>query len=117
MAVGVTTAVVFVLVGVAFGSVMIPLRAIFSIGLTLAFVYGAAVWVYEDGVLNGLHFAGLAGNTALSWFSPVLSFSVVVGLGLDYDIFLISRVFEFRKVRKGPGAWGRVRVRSGPGSA
>lgn len=97
-AVGITTAVVFVLVGVSFGSVMIPLRAVFSIGITLAFVYGAAVWVYEDGILDGLNFSGLAGNVALSWFSPILSFSVVVGLGLDYDVFLISRIQEFRKV-------------------
>lgn len=85
---------------------MIPLRAVFSIGMTLAFVYGCAVWVYEDGVLDGLHFAGLAGNVALSWFSPILSFSVVVGLGLDYDVFLISRIQEFRKV-----GWGMSRRR------
>ena len=36
----VTAAVVFVLVGVSFWSIMIPLRAVFSIGMTLAFVYG-----------------------------------------------------------------------------
>lgn len=102
----VTAAVVFVLVGVSFWSIMIPLRAVFSIGMTLAFVYGCAVWVYEDGVLDGLHFAGLAGNVALSWFSPILSFSVVVGLGLDYDVFLISRIQEFRKV-----GWGMSRRR------
>ena len=100
IAIGVTTVLVFILVGFSFGSLLIPLRAIYSIGLTLAFVYGTAVWVYQDGALNFLHFSGLHDNTALSWFSPILSFSVVVGLGLDYDVFLLSRIQEFRKVRE-----------------
>ena len=27
---------------------------------------------------------------------PVMAFSIIVGLGLDYDVFLVSRVLEFR---------------------
>lgn len=96
-AIGATTAVVFVLIGLAFRSLVVPIRAIFSITLTLSFVYGAAVWVYQDGVLDGLHFAGLRGSGSLSWISPVMCFSVLVGLGLDYDVFLLSRIIEYRK--------------------
>eukprot|EP00049_Salpingoeca_infusionum_P022360 m.6295 g.6295 ORF g.6295 m.6295 type:complete len:854 (+) comp5144_c0_seq1:67-2628(+) len=97
-AVGVTTAVVFVLVGLAFQSISIPLRAIYSIALTVAFVYGCAVWVFQDGALNWLHVASLSGSLhALSWMSPVMAFSVLVGLGLDYDVFLLSRIVEYRR--------------------
>eukprot|EP00056_Hartaetosiga_gracilis_P006000 m.91952 g.91952 ORF g.91952 m.91952 type:complete len:341 (+) comp12343_c0_seq3:1532-2554(+) len=97
-AVGITTALVFVLVGAAFWSVSIPIRAILTIAETLAFVYGCAVWVYQFGALDFLTIPGLSGNLkALSWISPVMAFSVLVGLGLDYDVFLLSRVVEYRK--------------------
>ncbi len=33
---------------------------------------------------------------SLSWIPPLVSFSIIVGIGLDYDIFLITRVQEFR---------------------
>jgi uncharacterized membrane protein YdfJ with MMPL/SSD domain len=35
-------------------------------------------------------------SDGISWLPPVMCFSIIVGLGLDYDVFLISRVFEFR---------------------
>jgi len=98
VAVGITAVVVFVLIGVAFRSVIIPFRAVFSIGLTILLVYGAAIFVYEDGYLSFLNFNGLMPlkNASLSWIPPILSFSIVVGLGLDYDVFLLSRIIEAR---------------------
>jgi len=100
MAVGITGAVVFLLIGVAFRSMVVPLRAVFSIGLTLCLVYGAAIFVYEDGVLAFLQFKGLMplqNDASLCWIPPILSFSIVVGLGLDYDVFLLSRILEARE--------------------
>lgn len=41
---------------------------------------------------------GVAGAGALSWIAPIMCFSIVVGLGLDYDVFLICRVMEYRKL-------------------
>lgn len=38
----------------------------------------------------------LGDSGGISWLPPVMCFSIIVGLGLDYDVFLISRVFEFR---------------------
>jgi len=100
MAVGITGALVFCLVGLSFYSVVVPLRAVISIGLTVGIVYGAAIFVYEDGVLVGLGFPGLMPeeqDKCLSWIPPILCFSILVGLGLDYDIFLISRILEARQ--------------------
>ena len=100
MAVGITGAVVFLLIGVAFRSMVVPLRAVFSIGLTLCLVYGAAIFVFEDGMLAFLQFKGLMplqNDASLCWIPPILSFSIVVGLGLDYDVFLLSRILEARE--------------------
>lgn len=96
MAIGITTAVVVVLTGLAFRSVVIPIRAVFSLFLTLAFSYGIAVWVYQDGVLDFFSWAPLAGSGAMCWLVPVMAFSILVGLGLDYDIFLLTRIREYR---------------------
>eukprot|EP00053_Salpingoeca_punica_P017212 m.165058 g.165058 ORF g.165058 m.165058 type:complete len:848 (+) comp17149_c3_seq7:3642-6185(+) len=97
IAIAVTIGLVFVLVGVAFRSLLVPLRSVLSIAATLSLVYGCAVFVYQNGVLNFLGFSGLHGSGALCWIGPILSFSIVVGLGLDYDVFLLTRVFEFRR--------------------
>ena len=97
-AIGVTLGVVFVLTGIAFRSLVVPARAVLSITLTLAYVYACVVWVYQDGVLDFLSLESLSGQGALSWIAPVMAFSVLVGLGLDYDIFLLTRVREYREM-------------------
>ena len=37
-------------------------------------------------------------STGVYYIIPPMSFSILVGLALDYDIFLMSRVVEFRKM-------------------
>lgn len=95
--IAVTLTVSFVLVGIAFKSIIVPLRAVATITMTVAWVYGFGSMVYEHGALNWLGIASLKETGALGWLAPVMSFSVVVGLGLDYDVFLLTRVREYRK--------------------
>ena len=103
--VGFTALFVLVWIGLAFRSLLIPLRAVLTIGMTISYVFAMAVWVYEYGVLDWLGFDGMAlsgkeagsDTGALAWIVPVMCFSVLVGLGLDYDVFLISRIVEYRK--------------------
>ncbi|KAH3745164.1 MMPL family transporter [Pelomyxa schiedti] len=85
--VGVTCAVVILLAALAFQSVFLPIRMVFTLGLTVGWVYGFATLVYGYILDKGLH-----------WFPPLIVFSVIVGLGVDYDVFLFSRVTEFRKM-------------------
>jgi uncharacterized membrane protein YdfJ with MMPL/SSD domain len=47
--IGVTIGVVLLFVAVAFRSVLIPIRSIFTVALTIAFVYGFAILVYQKG--------------------------------------------------------------------
>ena len=108
----VTLACVFLLVGLAFRSVVVPLRAVVTIGMTCAMVYGFAVMVYELGALDWLGLAALHSNPwGMYWISPVLAFSILVGLGVDYDVFLLTRIVEYRAERRaGPPGGGAAAV-------
>jgi uncharacterized membrane protein YdfJ with MMPL/SSD domain len=93
----ITTAVVFLLMGLFFGSFVPPLRSIVSISCTLAFSFGLAVLVYQDGLWDLTRIRSLiAVEGDICWLVPVMSFSIIVGLALDYDFFLVSRILEFR---------------------
>ena len=52
--------------------------------------------MYQNGIFEGLHTAALSNSGGLCWVPPVLCFSLLVGLGLDYHIFLLNRVMEYR---------------------
>jgi len=94
--VGVTLGVVFALLGIAFRSLVVPLRAVLTISLSLVLTMGCAWLVYGRGALDGLGWVALSGQGALTWSAPVLAFPIMVGLGLDYDIFLLGRILEYR---------------------
>jgi len=87
----------FGVVFAAFRSVLVPLRAVLSIALTVGWVYGILIWVYQEGALEWTGIASLAPTpSGISWLVPVITFAVLVGLGLDYDVFLLTRVYEIR---------------------
>ena len=92
---GLTATVIFVLVGFSFRSVVVPLRSIVSVALTEALVFGVAVAVYQTpGVLEWTGWSHVQTEDGISWSAPVVAFTVIVGIALDYDIFLITRVVE-----------------------
>lgn len=94
----VTCGVVVLIVGAAFRSLFIPLRSIATIALTIFFVQGLAALVYQYGVWEWTHFEGFASTHAVIYINPLLSFSIIVGVGLDYDIFLLTRIVEYRRI-------------------
>merc|ERR1711920_223729 len=61
--------------------------------------YGAALYVYEDGVISWLGFPGLSPleDFGIDWTVPLFTLTFIVGLAFDYEIFLIERVREFRE--------------------
>eukprot|EP00771_Trimastix_marina_P000174 gnl/Trimastix_PCT/1183.p1 GENE.gnl/Trimastix_PCT/1183~~gnl/Trimastix_PCT/1183.p1 ORF type:complete len:957 (-),score=320.33 gnl/Trimastix_PCT/1183:444-3314(-) len=89
MMVSVTSGVVFLLVSLVYRSLFISLRALVTLGMTICWTYGWSIIFFTTGLFE-IH--------ALCWFVPIMSFSIMVGLGLDYDIFLLSRVYEFRRM-------------------
>ena len=78
-----------------FKSVFVPLRLIITIGLTLSWIYGIASLIFDVGIVDGI-IPALQDINALYWATPVMSFSILIGLGLDYDVFLLSRISEYR---------------------
>jgi RND superfamily putative drug exporter len=55
----------------------------------------SSVWVFQGGNFEWAS-SNLKSIHSLYWLVPVMSFSILVGLGLDYDIFLVSRIYEYR---------------------
>ena len=90
-----SSGIVFVFLALCFRSIVIPLRAVLTISMTLMWVFGFAAMTYQKGALNWLHIASLSKTGAISWSVPVLSYAIVIGIGLDYDIFLLSRMMEY----------------------
>lgn len=88
--------VVFVVVGVSFQSLLVPLRAVLCLLWMLVVTFGLAVLVFQDGWLAFLQLPQLGPRSAgaMSWMSPCMAFPVVVGLGLDYDIFYSGQVVD-----------------------
>jgi uncharacterized membrane protein YdfJ with MMPL/SSD domain len=97
--VGVTTGVVLVFIAIAFKSVLVPLMSVLTGALTVGTVYGMADLIYEHGILDWMGFPGLSSSPthALLWMCPLLAFSVIIGIGLDYNVFLLVRVREYRQ--------------------
>lgn len=83
----------FVMLAVAFQSILVPLKAILMNCLSVLGTFGLTVLVFQFGVGGGL--LGLAGPTeAVHVIIPVLVFAVVFGLSMDYGVFLLARVKE-----------------------
>jgi len=98
----ITLVVVFVLMGLFFKSIVTPIRSVAGITLVISFVYGLAVLIFQK---EGDKWFGISffRTTEVSFVAPVMSFSVIVGLGLDYDVFLISRILELRLQKENGG--------------
>ena len=91
----VTMIVVYTLIAFMFRSVFIPLRLIITIGLTLSWIYGLGIFVFKTQVFKTV-IPALQGVNSFYWLVPIMAFSILIGIGLDYDIFLLSRISEFR---------------------
>ena len=78
-----------------FRSVLLPLRLAFALLFTLAATFGLAVVFYQTPLFHGL-FPWLANYDGLCFEIVPMAVCIAVALGLDYDIFLVSRIVEFR---------------------
>ncbi|MFC0533733.1 MMPL family transporter [Phytohabitans kaempferiae] len=81
-----------VLLFAAFGSVLVPVKAILLNLLSLTATFGAMVWIFQDGHLSGP--LGFTATGQLDVTMPILMFCVAFGLSMDYEVFLLSRIKE-----------------------
>jgi RND superfamily putative drug exporter len=82
----------FLLLLVTFRSVVVPLTAIVLNLLSVAAAYGVLVWIFQDGHLQGL--LGFHSNGAVVTWLPLFLFTVLFGLSMDYQVFIVSRIKE-----------------------
>jgi trehalose monomycolate/heme transporter len=76
----------------AFGSVLLPVKAVLTNVVSVGATFGTLVWAFQDG-----HLAGLLGFTSTGQLEPtvlILVLAVLFGLATDYEVFLLSRVRE-----------------------
>ncbi|MEU6376342.1 MMPL family transporter [Streptomyces sp. NPDC046909] len=74
------------------GSLVLPLLAVLLNALSLTAMFGAVVWVFQEGHLSGL--LGFTPTGDIETALPVLMFCVAFGLSMDYGVFLVSRIQE-----------------------
>ncbi|WP_017572590.1 MMPL family transporter [Nocardiopsis halotolerans] len=92
MTVGFVAAATLLLLFLAFGSIVLPVKAVLMGALSLGASLGVVVWGFQEGA-----FAGLLGFDAVGTIDPtylVLITVVAFGLAMDYELFLLSRVRE-----------------------
>jgi RND superfamily putative drug exporter len=74
------------------GSVLLPVKALVVNALSLTAMFGAVVWVFQQGHLSGP--LGFTPTGFIEMSLPVLMFCLAFGLSMDYGIFLIARIKE-----------------------
>ncbi|MBG0824135.1 MMPL family transporter [Planomonospora sp. ID91781] len=79
---------------VAFRSLLLPLKAVLLNLLTVAAAFGLTVWVFQ----------GPSGTPAVSAVLPVALLTLVFGLSMDYEVFVVHRIAEYRRAGAGDTA-------------
>ena len=84
--------VMLVLLFVAFGSVVLPLKAVVMNALSLTASFGVVTWIFQDGHLSGP--LGFTSSGYLDVTQPILMLAIIFGMSMDYEVFLLSRIRE-----------------------
>jgi uncharacterized membrane protein YdfJ with MMPL/SSD domain len=92
LVVGFVLVLAFVLMLVAFRSVVVAIKAILLNLLSVAAAYGVLVLVFQDGFGKGL--LGFSSTAGVAPVVPLLLFVILFGLSMDYHVFIVSRIRE-----------------------
>ena len=102
-----------ILMFLAFGSLVLPIKAALMSALTLGSTMGVLTWMFVDG-----HGSGLMNYTPQPLMAPMIGLIIAViwGLSTDYEVFLVSRMVEARErgmstaeaIRIGTATTGRL---------
>ncbi len=88
----VVIALSFVLLILAFRTVVIPPQAALMNLLSIGASYGVLTAVFQYGWLSGL--IGLSGPVPIVSYVPLFMFAILFGLSMDYEVFLVSQIEE-----------------------
>ncbi|GIG59609.1 membrane protein [Longispora fulva] len=110
LAIGLAALLTLLLLFLATGSILLPIKAVAFNALGLGSILGAMVWVFQDG-----HLARQLDFTAspVAVTIPVLLCCVAYALSMDYEVFVLSRIKESYAATNDP----RLSVRRGLGGS
>ena len=91
-AIGVTLIASAVILFLLFGSLAIPIKGVIMTLLSISASFGALVWIFQEGNLSNLLNFEPIGFTIAG--NPIIMFSVIFGLSMDYEVLLLSRIQE-----------------------
>jgi RND superfamily putative drug exporter len=80
----------FLILLLAFRSLLVPLKAAVANLLSVAAAYGVVTFVFQEG--HGASLVGLDGATPIVSFVPLFMFAILFGLSMDYEVFLLSQI-------------------------
>jgi RND superfamily putative drug exporter len=89
---GFVLALSFILLTLAFRSIVVPAKAIVMNLLSVGAAYGLLVLVFQKGIGAGL--LGFQETPTIEAWIPIFLFCVLFGLSMDYHVFLLSRIRE-----------------------
>jgi RND superfamily putative drug exporter len=84
--------VMLALLFLAFGSVVLPIKAVLMNAVSIAASFGVVTWIFADGNLEGL--LNFESQGFLDATQPIVMLAVLFGLSMDYEVFLLSRIHE-----------------------
>ena len=82
----------FIVLLLAFRSILLPLKAGFANLLSVGAAYGIVTFVFQEG--HGAEVLGLDGAVPIVSYVPLLMFAILFGLSMDYEVFLLSQIQE-----------------------
>jgi RND superfamily putative drug exporter len=88
----VVIALSFVLLIIAFRTLVVPPQAAVMNLLSIAASYGVMVAVFQYGWLTDV--IGLTGSVLIVSYVPLFMFAILFGLSMDYEVFLVSQIQE-----------------------
>jgi uncharacterized membrane protein YdfJ with MMPL/SSD domain len=91
-AVGLTLVASGLILFLLFGSLIIPVKAVIMTLLSISASFGALVWIFQEGNLSNVLAFEPLGYTIAG--NPIIMFSVIFGLSMDYEVLLLSRIQE-----------------------
>jgi len=90
--IGMVVLLAFLLLVAVFRSIAVPLKAVAVNLLSMGAAYGVIVAVYQWGWLAGIF--GVSHTGPIDPWIPLMMFTIVFGLSMDYEVFLLSRMRE-----------------------
>ncbi|WP_457205934.1 MMPL family transporter [Nocardioides sp. P5_C9_2] len=85
--------ITFVLLMRTFRSILLPIKAVVLNLVSLAAVFGAVVFFWQEGHGSDLIF-NVSATGAITFWLPVVIFAFLFGLSMDYEVFILARMRE-----------------------